>query len=421
LQRYSEQVSAAQSGIASTEYLESVSEPISELTSVPLEEDTILVDRSFPIQQKTDLPITRPQTLASKPITPEPTETIHTDDQSLIQRKTKAQTPASTSKQTLKDVSPTTTDPSSTSESISEFTTPAFQTVAQLLSENRETPQLPRVLENLATTQPLGGSKPLVQKSEFLKAASPIESSENPTTNREAPLTVDLSRNADKRSFAAPTSGKIPRQNQIQRQVKSQPTEEILSWSSIEQLLGQSNASESEPVEEIPIQDQIQRQEESQPTGEIPESWSSIEQLLGESHASESEPVVVQTFTERRHSAKENHQLSQNQSNVRSSKLLPSQTRGSKSPKPMETNTKLKEAISTRKKDRQPIKAQDLEQLEENTLPKVTVMPEEKKTVENAPDYLDALAREIYGLVRQRLEIERERHHGLYYSGRLPW
>ena len=32
---------------------------------------------------------------------------------------------------------------------------------------------------------------------------------------------------------------------------------------------------------------------------------------------------------------------------------------------------------------------------------------------------LEALAREIYSRLRQRIEIERERHGG--YSGRLPW
>jgi hypothetical protein len=32
---------------------------------------------------------------------------------------------------------------------------------------------------------------------------------------------------------------------------------------------------------------------------------------------------------------------------------------------------------------------------------------------------LEALAREIYNRLRQRIEIERERHGG--HSGRLPW
>ncbi|MGG6286219.1 hypothetical protein ACQ4M3_31935 [Leptolyngbya sp. AN03gr2] len=38
----------------------------------------------------------------------------------------------------------------------------------------------------------------------------------------------------------------------------------------------------------------------------------------------------------------------------------------------------------------------------------------------NDANNLEVLAREIYGLLRQRLEIERERH-GNHYSGRLPW
>jgi hypothetical protein len=294
-------------------------------------------------------------------------------------------------------VTPTTTEPSSISESISEVTAPANQTVAQLLSENAETHQLPRVLENLATTKHLGVSQPLVQHSEFLGATSPIESSKNPTTNRETLLTTNLTRDSDNKSFAAVTGG-ISKSGQV-----------------------------------------IQRQVESSPTGEIPESWSSIEELLGENHASESEPVVVQAFADRRHSATENQQLSQNESNIRTSKLLPSAIRGVKNlksssfsgqsaygqkpiQKATEVSTKLKEAISIRKRGiEKPIPAQNIEPVEEDISSQESVEQDENKYEENVLDHLDALAREIYTLVRQRLEIERERHHGLYYSGRLPW
>ena len=326
-------------------------------------------------------------------------DTTHTD-QSLIQRKTDTQTPASTSTQTLEEVTPTTTEPSSISESTSEVTAPANQTVAQLLSENGETHQLPRVLENLATTKHLGVSQPLVQHSEFLRTTAPIESSKNSTTNREALLTTNLTRDSDNKSFAAAVTGRVSKQGQV-----------------------------------------IQRQVESSPTAEIPESWSSIEELLGENHPSpsESEPVVVQAFADGRHSATENQQLSQNESNIRTSMLLPSAIRGAKNlknssfsgqsaygQKPMqkstEVSTKLKEAISIRNREiEKPIPAQNIELVEEDISSQESVEQDENKCEENVPDHLDALAREIYTLVRHRLEIERERHHGLYYSGRLPW
>ena len=322
------------------------------------------------------------------------TETAQTE-QSLIQRKTDTQTPASTSKQTLEEVTPTTTEPSSRSESISEVTAPANQTVAQLLSENGETHQLPRVLENLATTKHLGVSQPLVQQSKFLRATSPIESSNNPTTNREKSLTTNLTRDSDHKSFAAAFTGKESKQSQV-----------------------------------------IHRQAESQPTAEIP-SWSSIEELLG-NHASESEPVVVQAFADTKHSATEN-QLSQNESNIPTSRILPSAIPSTKNLKnsnfsrqsadgqrPMQkstkVSTKLKEAISIRKKEiEKPMPAQDIEPVGEDTSSQVIFNQNDNKSEENITDHIDALAREIYTLVRQRLEIERERHHGLYYSGRLPW
>ncbi len=326
-------------------------------------------------------------------------DTTHTDH-SLIQRKTDTQTPAPTSKQTLEEVTLTTTEPSSISESISEVTAPANQTVAQLLSENGETHQLPRVLENLATTKHLGVSQPLVQHSEFLRATAPIESSNNPKTNRETLLTTNQTRDSDNKSFAADITGRISKQGQV-----------------------------------------IQRQIASQPTAEIPESWSSIEELLGENHPSpsESEPVVVQAFAEGRHSATENQQLSQNESNIRTSMLLPSAIREAKNlktsnfsgqsaygQKPMQkstqVSTKLKEAISIRKKESdKSIPAQNIEPIEEENLSQESVERDENKYEKNVSDHLDALAREIYTLVRHRLEIERERHHGLYYSGRLPW
>ena len=321
------------------------------------------------------------------------TETAQTD-QSLIQKKTNTQTPASTSKQTLEEVKPTTTEPLSRSESISEVTAPANKTVVQLLSENRETHQLPRVLKNLATTTNLGVSQPLVQRSKFLRTTSPIDSN-NPTTNREKLLTTNLTKDSDHKSFAPAITGKESKQSQV-----------------------------------------IQRQAESQPTAEIP-SWSSIEELLG-NHASESEPVVVQAFADRKHSATEN-QLSQNESNIPTSRILPSAIRSTKNlknssfsrqsadeQKPMQkstkVSTKLKEAISIRKKEiEKPIPAQDIEPVGEDTSSQVIFNQDKNKSEENIPDHLDALAREIYTLVQQRFEIERERHHGLYYSGRLPW
>ncbi|MGI0485763.1 hypothetical protein ACN4EK_10025 [Pantanalinema rosaneae CENA516] len=55
-----------------------------------------------------------------------------------------------------------------------------------------------------------------------------------------------------------------------------------------------------------------------------------------------------------------------------------------------------------------------VENVVENALPKEDKMEQDEGN-------LETLAREIYSLLRQRLEIERERRNGSPYSGRLPW
>jgi predicted Mrr-cat superfamily restriction endonuclease len=50
--------------------------------------------------------------------------------------------------------------------------------------------------------------------------------------------------------------------------------------------------------------------------------------------------------------------------------------------------------------------------------PKNGQQKEDKKEEKNQNDQVEMLAREIYTLVRQRFEIERERH-GSYYDRRL--
>ncbi|MEL6321524.1 MAG: hypothetical protein AAFQ57_12890, partial [Cyanobacteria bacterium J06626_14] len=65
----------------------------------------------------------------------------------------------------------------------------------------------------------------------------------------------------------------------------------------------------------------------------------------------------------------------------------------------------------------------ELQKRENHALEVLTQMVEreEKKEEEADGTYLELLAREIYGHMRQRLMVERERRQGGYYQGRLPW
>ncbi|WP_445247275.1 hypothetical protein, partial [Microcoleus sp. OTE_8_concoct_300] len=272
------------------------------------------------------------------------------------------------------------------------------QTVAQLLSQPGATPQLPKVLENITTSQPLGITKPLVQRSEFLSETSFPETAR--IFSRDKPQNFSL-----------------------------KPT--LPTYSSVTNI---QEKSESTFSSEVPKQDtMIQRQERDFSMTDVPDSWSSIEELLGENNAIPSDLAVVQTYSTGVQQAVPRQQQ-QAISDIRTAMLLPlgvfSSTSGIHSlelqqqpssvkslmEKTLQSRTKLEEKAATRNAEpAQTIPSSYLGVSEKLT--QVTETKEEKKEEEQKTDKVETLAREIYGLLRQRLEIERERH-GFYYNPR---
>jgi len=96
--------------------------------------------------------------------------------------------------------------------------------------------------------------------------------------------------------------------------------------------------------------------------------------------------------------------------------------------KTIETRAILKDKMSPEKSHPiQPLRQQDLDELEEHisTQPSSQEPENEKKQEEKeevvTSEHLEALAREIYGSICQRLQIERERYGLNPASRRLPW
>ncbi len=181
----------------------------------------------------------------------------------------------------------------------------------------------------------------------------------------------------------------------------------------------------------------IQRQVEFDSTEAIPDAWTSIEELMGESQAIPDPSTVVQTFSNQKESPKPQPKPKQQQSDIRNSMMLPPGVNmGVNGPKSLglmeqptalqqlmqeslKTSGQIKDAIASRTaQPLEPIQSEDLKTL----LPGLQSNEKQEKTQEQK-DFsaaFEALAREIYALLRQRLEVEKERH-GFYYSGRSNW
>jgi hypothetical protein len=85
----------------------------------------------------------------------------------------------------------------------------------------------------------------------------------------------------------------------------------------------------------------------------------------------------------------------------------------------LKSRSELKEKISRRKASEvKPISRNETELYEYSK--KVIDKEEEEEKEEEKKDVVEFLAREVYGLIRERLAIEQERY-GSFYSGRLPW
>jgi hypothetical protein len=144
---------------------------------------------------------------------------------------------------------------------------------------------------------------------------------------------------------------------------------------------------------------------------DIPDSWSSIAELLGEKTSTEQESVIVQPLWESNPSGYES--VSMNFAPSRDSISSTTDEFKVNSPITPIQSSVVNGVIQTdAATDVRGTPATPEEEIEEEI--------ENRTSSQEEADRLEVLAREIYNLLRQRLEVERERQ-GQYYSGRLPW
>ncbi|MCF3607018.1 hypothetical protein L2E81_10505 [Planktothrix agardhii 1033] len=185
---------------------------------------------------------------------------------------------------------------------------------------------------------------------------------------------------------------------------------------------------------EIPVST-LQKQPES--VSIINPTDISIEELLGESNSTPSKPTVVQAFFKKEGRQAKHSKHPHRGSDIRTGMLLPpgisSGVAGihnlDSQQQPTSVKVLMEKTIQTRIQQEQKTasrKAEPVETLtrsnlglEEHQLSSAIIaQKEETKQAETKTDQVEVLAREIYGLVRQRFEIERERQ-GSSYDRRL--
>ncbi|MCB8786551.1 hypothetical protein [Planktothrix agardhii] len=279
---------------------------------------------------------------------------------------------------------------------------PESQTVAQLLRQPGAIPQLPQVLENITHSKPLGISKSLIQPSKLISETSFLQT--NPMLSKDEHENV--LDNLDQ--FASPST--------INIEPKSEPNF--------------NNESSKQGI-------MIQQQESDFSTSDVPDSWSSIEELLGESNSTPSKPTVVQAFF-KKEGRQAKHRKHQHQTlDFPAGMLLPpgisSGVAGIHNldlqQQPTSVKVLMEKTIQTRIQQEQKTASRKAEPVETLTRSNLgleyhqsssasVAQKEETKQAETKTDQVEVLAREIYGLVRQRFEIERERQ-GSSYDRRL--
>ncbi len=160
----------------------------------------------------------------------------------------------------------------------------------------------------------------------------------------------------------------------------------------------------------------------------VPESWSNIEELIGE----EEKPKQNSNHEQSRPKKPPKSQLLPDSTQVgargeiRASQFenQPSQIKELMQ-QTLANRGKLKEEVSSKKGHKvQPLTEQDIYSLEENIKSKdlVSIQKEEDTKDEVVTsEHLEELAREIYSVVCQRLQVERERYSFKSYYNRLPW
>jgi hypothetical protein len=146
-----------------------------------------------------------------------------------------------------------------------------------------------------------------------------------------------------------------------------------------------------------------ERRTESSPSSEnVPDSWSSIAELIGESTDDFSSVFDSATPLQRAFDDSSDWQQPQAWETI-----IPQQSGYSNLASSFSQQNSIQRFTTEQTPAQEDISS--------------TEKPSKQEDSENAESQnLELLAWEIYGLVRQRLEIERERY-GNYYSNRLPW
>jgi hypothetical protein len=276
------------------------------------------------------------------------------------------------------------TPPHTTSSpSITENTTSIEPTIVQAVSETATFPELPTVLENLALLQPLSSAKPLAQQSNFPLGTSPTQQSQEQSNHLQQ----------------QPTQGSgdafKEKENASKRTLSIVPVPPITLNHKpfiLQRFVPDANQDRTaQPNQEI------QPLRHSTPTGNIPNSWSSITELLGESRTDSISTNSQETLIQRVNnpsSTLEALDLAVNASGTTSQ-----YSSSYDSPLVLGTDT-------------------SSSAIEQNVVSN-EVSSGENSSQQTDSKNLELLAREIYSLLRQRLEIERERR-GSYYSDRFP-
>lgn len=243
----------------------------------------------------------------------------------------------------------------------------------------------------------------------LMSMASPAVVS--PTPSAETPLSPDPISpplNSPAQSISAPVASANPPSVQMAEVVPPTAVETVPeAWSSIDELLANSHPT-FQPPTDIP--------ENAAPTVQAAPSSSHPDSSKISLPAVQATPAISST------AATDQSSISASPSTPPTPPLTPQS--GIQEPSPSSSPLSppssllsspplqlLRESPSTPPETPQPSPSQGSE---------TVTAPTETEGSEQSADILEALAREIYGLLQQRLEIERERQ-GSRYSGRLPW
>jgi hypothetical protein len=226
------------------------------------------------------------------------------------------------------------------------------------------------VLENLSTLQSLGASPPLAQEANFMAASAVSET---------AAPTVQAKSEQAKSEVASSSSTAHRSSDPVLPKVSVAPVSPAYS------LPPFPSPTETITPTEIPT---LAAKAETTIPNSAPDAWSSIEDLFSQSNAA---PATVQRFVE---------------DEPANSGTPPSGLPGYSNLTALTTSLPTSNPLATPENS--------------STQPTETVGQADEQAAQQSANDLETLAREIYGLLRQRLEIERERS-GRQYLGRLPW